>query len=241
VVSGNIAGNTTWTIGGSPYIIEKLTVEVKNGSTLTIDPGVEIRFAPNTRIVTVAPGSVVAVGAPGDTIVFTSNSGTPTPGDWNSVGIFSSPSSSFERCRFEYAANALYISYSDPPVRKCTFRHCNIALYLTHASPKVMECWFEPPVQYSVLSNFSDSLPTFSHCNFKANRAINIRLEQYSTFAEIVAEFNWWGTTNTVFIANTIVDALDGHGQGVVDYAPWLAEVPVEVTTWGRIKALFRD
>ena len=40
-VSGNVSG--TWNLAGSPYIITG-DVDVILGTTLTIDPGVEVRF-----------------------------------------------------------------------------------------------------------------------------------------------------------------------------------------------------
>lgn len=255
-VSDNIRQNTIWTTGGSPYIIEGVNppanrvIEVRNGSTLTIDPGVEIRFEPGTRIITEAPGSsIVAVGTPGSGIVFTSNAGVPAPGDWDEVGVYSSPSSEFQYCTFEYASRGLYLSLSPATmlIKKCRFENCGIGLYFRHASAQVEECQFEPAVFYNVLSYYSDSLPTFWHCNFIPSRATaNIRLEDYATPETVYAQFNWWGSSDTTDIKESIVDSTDNepgnplYGKGVVDYAPWLDQVPVEVSSWGRIKALFR-
>jgi hypothetical protein len=41
--SGTITSDETWTLEGSPHIIQGLTT-VKNNATLTIEPGVEVRF-----------------------------------------------------------------------------------------------------------------------------------------------------------------------------------------------------
>ena len=45
-VIGNIPFNKTWTKADSPYLL-KGDVKVKNQATLTIEPGVEVRFAAN--------------------------------------------------------------------------------------------------------------------------------------------------------------------------------------------------
>ncbi len=241
VISGNVLVNTTWTTGGSPYIIQISKVEVKNGSTLTIDPGVEVRFQSNTRIVTVSPGSIVAVGALGDSIVFTSDSATPAPGAWHSVGVFASSDSEFRYCKFKYASYGLWLSESDPQIEHCAFEDCQIGLYLKDASPAVEGSWFRYASIYNVWSNSSTegvSLPTFHNCNLLSSGAINIRLDGYHTAERIVAEFNWWGTADQASIAATIED--DPDGPATVDFNPWLTQVPVGATSWGRIKALFR-
>ncbi len=54
----------------------------------------------------------------------------------------------------------------------------------------------------------------------------------------IDAENNWWGTDVEAEIANSInIHGLSAYVE--VDYDPWLHEVPVEASSWGRVKALF--
>jgi hypothetical protein len=48
-VGGIIDADTTWTKAGSPYEATSIVTVVSN-VTLTIEPGVEVRFAPNTRL-----------------------------------------------------------------------------------------------------------------------------------------------------------------------------------------------
>jgi parallel beta-helix repeat protein len=83
-VSGLISINTTWNITGSPYIvIDNVTVDT--GVTLTIEGGVEVRFdGPFDLNVN---GSLHAVGNPTSRINFTSNSGSPCPGDWDRIHV----------------------------------------------------------------------------------------------------------------------------------------------------------
>jgi hypothetical protein len=63
-VSADITINTTWTLAGSPYILEK-PIFVRDGAVLTILPGVVVRGQPRTAAV----ASGVTAGTPGALIV----------------------------------------------------------------------------------------------------------------------------------------------------------------------------
>jgi hypothetical protein len=246
-VSGNITENTVWTVGGSPYVIENSTVEVKNGSTLVIEPGVEVRFkvmSPKAQLRTEVGSSIVAVGTQADSIFFTSDASVPLAGDWGMVGVFGSTESGFAYCSFRYGYQALYYSGSknpvDPDISRSSFDKCVIGIYLVSCSPSVSECWLRES-SYNVLSRGPNSEPTFWHCNFlPAPAGWNIYLQSYVGPEVVNAEFCWWGSDDETSIAATIKDGNDPGALGTVDFDPWLHQTPVEATSWGVIKALFR-
>lgn len=104
-----ITVNTTWTLAASPYILDS-SVFVMGNATLTVEPGVEVRFAGYYYIM--AEGALNATGAPTSPILFTSNSATPSPWDW--FGIRSRGNSSritLARCVIEFADHAVYDEY----------------------------------------------------------------------------------------------------------------------------------
>jgi len=59
-VCGPITVNTTWNIANSPYLLT-CDVRVLTGALLTIDPGVDVVFAPNTTLVAEG-GQIHAIG-----------------------------------------------------------------------------------------------------------------------------------------------------------------------------------
>jgi parallel beta-helix repeat protein len=79
---GNIDSDTTWTLSGSPHIIT-CDVQVESGVKLTIDPGVVVKFHPTYALQ--IDGELIARGTSGTPITFTSNAGTPAPGDWGYI------------------------------------------------------------------------------------------------------------------------------------------------------------
>ncbi len=78
-VSGFINANTTWTLAGAPYIVTGNAL-LSQGYTLTIDPGVVVKFDNNKALQ--IDGELIAIGTVSQHIVFTSNQAVPQPGDW---------------------------------------------------------------------------------------------------------------------------------------------------------------
>jgi hypothetical protein len=77
-----ISGDTTWTEEGSPYIIAS-NILVPNGMTLTIEPGVTVKFESDKAMQ--IDGELIARGTEAEAIIFTSNQPSPAPGDWGNI------------------------------------------------------------------------------------------------------------------------------------------------------------
>lgn len=138
-VSGPITSNTTWTFANSPYIVTG-NILVLEGISLTIEPGVEVRFYASKALQ--VNGTLVARGTAADSIRFTSNT-TQTPGAWGNI-YFSSSSDDvifdntgnyvsgciMEFCVVEYGGNIqgtdgamLRLDEALPGIRNCTIKH----------------------------------------------------------------------------------------------------------------------
>lgn len=86
VSAGNVGGiidtDTTWSLGGSPYIVTS-PIWVLEGVTLTIEPGVTVRFDSHRAMQ--IDGELLALGTSGSPVTFTSNAAVPAPGDWDFI------------------------------------------------------------------------------------------------------------------------------------------------------------
>ena len=125
-VSGGIYANTTWSFLNSPYIVTD-TVVVFPGVTLTIEAGVVVKFADH-KYIEIRQANLIAIGTALDSITFTSNNASPTPGIWgvaNTGGIWlngnCSCTDSFIYCNVKYATIGVRQSLSSGAIIK----HCN--------------------------------------------------------------------------------------------------------------------
>ena len=82
VVNANITANTTWTLAGSPYDVAN-DITVVEGVTLTIEPGVTVRFANHARLD--VRGKILAQGTNANRILFTGS--TAQKGWWENLAI----------------------------------------------------------------------------------------------------------------------------------------------------------
>ncbi|PHS65647.1 MAG: hypothetical protein COB12_07035 [Flavobacterium sp.] len=83
-VSGGLFSNTTWDINGSPYIVTD-DVALFPGYTLTIDPGVIVKFDSEKKLI--IRGLFICNGLDNNMITFTSNDSSPTVGIWDGIKI----------------------------------------------------------------------------------------------------------------------------------------------------------
>ncbi|MEE9150557.1 MAG: right-handed parallel beta-helix repeat-containing protein, partial [Thermoplasmata archaeon] len=132
-VSGSIAINTTWNATNSPYIVIG-DVTVESGVTLTIEPGVEIKF--NGSYSLIVNGTLNATGSYSQPINFTSNQTTPSEGDWQGI-ILQSANNTLDYCQISYGNYPLYIigSNTNNNISNCKiFNNTGDGIYLNSTS-----------------------------------------------------------------------------------------------------------
>jgi hypothetical protein len=239
-VSGDITMSTAWTPAGSPYIIQS-NVSVIDDSILDIHSGVTVAFDGDYYLEIHWGSAITANGTAGERIRFTSNSGTPAPGDWKWVDVGGPATSSFQYCTFEYAEQGLRIGYSSPTVSYCTIRFCSSSgLYVGNASPAVQSCEMYA-CRDGVMISGNASNPTLHFCNIFDNTHWNLYVLDFpAPAATIDCENNWWGTIVEAEIAQEIRDSADDPGlYATIDYTPWLTAQPIEEKSWTKVKAPF--
>jgi uncharacterized repeat protein (TIGR01451 family) len=135
--SGTITSDTTWALADSPFTLTG-NVTVSAGVTLTIEPGVDVKFDALKSLV--IEGTLIARGTETSTITFTSSN--PATHDWGFIKFENTSQATvfdgngdylsgsvLQHCIVEYAneigEGAVWIgSFSHPPfVDSCTFRN----------------------------------------------------------------------------------------------------------------------
>lgn len=103
-VSGTLSDNSIWTVTNAPYIVDS-DVTVAEDSSLTIKPGVTVKFTTGTSMF--VNGLLTADGKTDSLITFTSNASTPAAGDWGRIEFVNStdPATILDYCVVEYGGD----------------------------------------------------------------------------------------------------------------------------------------
>ena len=129
-VLANINADTTWTLSGSPYIIQGAPT-VASGATLTIEPGVVVKFGGASSLE--VSGILIANGTPVQKIYFTSLADDTVGGDSNGDGNATSPDLATEQylwggiSSFEKTDSSIMLS-------NAVIRYANQGLFLRKAN-----------------------------------------------------------------------------------------------------------
>jgi len=232
-ISGGIYEDTTWDLTGSPYIVTGEVV-VFEGKTLTIDPGVVVKF--DSGISLELRGKLVAIGTFTEQITFTSNASSPAQSDWVGIIVLGTEPPTgegdqitMEYCNAEYAHTFVDLNYAyhGPYI----FKNCNFTnnyqtnydggMPLTLFENCTFDsnhtalnwCQFESIVRNSTFTNNVngvDGIKLVESCYFSGHTGV--ALSPYGSTYNCTVEFNNIGVScpfnggNDTFINNTVKD-----------------------------------
>ena len=200
-----------------PYLLNSYTIGTN--ATLTINPGVVIKFEDYGSL-TVNKGLIAVGGStPDSNIVFTHYKDDFYGGDTDANGSFTTPSvyfisvsftstslaplSRMKRCIFRFGGNSSYqegaidIANASPSIQYCLFDNCNNAVKMTLNS--------NPTINYCDFTNIDNSYFAVNNVN--------------PTFT-VNAENCWWGANTGPTHSGNPSGTGEKSSNGV-DYTPW--------------------
>jgi hypothetical protein len=233
-----------WDQTDRPYLLVANHVTVCPTGTLQIDAGVEVRARPGNRGGITVYGTFDVNGTEPSPVVFTSDSGTPQPEDWQGLVLGEGCTSTID-----YAT----ITYAEDGIR--TDDESNVTLHGVTASEN--DRGLDIHVGYNVGNNTS---LVATACTFTDNAGLGVLFSQdpiahhtpvvsitgssiHSNLGDrdfaaananpgeartvIHARGNWWGSTDSTTIASRIGDASDNPVSSfIVDWCGYLDDAP---------------
>lgn len=220
--------NETWD-PEKTYIVQG-TVEVPQNITLNIPPGTTVKFRRDALLIV---RGILKIGTPLDQdpvtrlVHLTSDNVGPAPGDWNGI-LFDHTHDleSFVRgAVIAYATVALDIQTASPTVAACVFRQNETAIALdgsdgrvqhndildNHIGISTIGRQTRPRIERNSITKnetgiFCENVQSIIQNN---NLNTNIFALRLNVKFDLRVTSNWWGSSDTLEIANVIVDGAD--------------------------------
>jgi parallel beta-helix repeat protein len=202
ISGGPITADTTWALSGSPYIVNG-SILVMTGVTLTIEPGVEIRFGEGNSFQ--VDGTLIAKGTESQKITFTANNSGI---NWGYLLFSTSSTDATYDTEGNYTGGSI-------------LRHC------------IIEYAGGADVENNGAVRLDDAHPFFNHVTIRNNQTSGIKAWDISGTIKIInstvsnntssyqydgggIDVEGKGTGSTVYIFNSTIDNnIGGDGGGI--------------------------
>ena len=230
---GNVTANTTMPHPGIPYAVTSSLFVSNSSATLSLQPGVQLRFNLNTGL-TVSSGRLMAQGTVAQPILFTSNSATPTPGQWNGISLTSTTAPSLlDYCTIEYGgagtndADLSVTSSANPTIRHTTIRSSDGAGVRLNTARPVLEHNTITGNLHGIVVSFVDGQEIIRHNTIIGNTSSG--LTNQWTSGGVAARLNWWGHASG---PSGIGLGTGSLVSGNVLFEPWLSQAASDPFRW---------
>ncbi|MBC8229328.1 right-handed parallel beta-helix repeat-containing protein [bacterium] len=251
-VSGVIPDGTVWTTGTTYYVIGSVTIN--SGTTLTIEPGVFVKFAPSTGMTIYGTLDAQATNSlptyftskDDDTVgeIVDGSDGTPAPNDWSYLypnGIGSS-SSVLDYAIIRYGNYGIYCSGSDLTIQNSSISDShNDGLYVNNASPRIIGGDIAFNGRHGI--NLNSAAPTISSVEIRSNGIRGTYHGIYGTnSAPTISNGNIYdnsgsgiyvtGLTSFTISGNTISGHTGDYGVGIISSAATIMDNTITGNTY---------
>lgn len=253
-ITTSVTSNTTWgptgTVVGTTFRIMN-NISVTAGNTLTIQPGVVVKFNAGAQLA--VAGALQAVGTAGSNIYFTSikddnnpagdtnadgNATTPATGDWNSI-VFADGtvdgSSALTYCDIRYAGSSSYgaltFNSCSHAVTNCFIRKSSYGIDCGGTSaPTLTSTSIEASTYTPVLIDFTAN-PSFSSLAFStANNgydAIGLRGGTLTSATSLIQRGATVGVNPVTNVTYVMLNSLTINAGGSLTISPGVVIKPV--------------
>ncbi len=239
-VGGLFFSDETWTEAQSPYIVKEFNsqngVGMAGGATLTIEPGVVVKFEVRAQLLT-GTGKLVANGTAEKPIVFTALSDdsaggdtngdgaatAPTKGDWGRISLGNDQDQvSFAEIR--YANTCLGISFASPVVKNSTLRDCEVGIDAGRVSAAAVIENNQIYKNTRGLRFLVSGGAVFRNNNIYDNTALIFGAENIFPEQVVDGRNNWWGHASGPFHPSLNPAGLGNRVSDGILFDPWLGQ-----------------
>jgi len=208
-VNSEAINNATWLNHNVPYIIGG-DITINNANTLTINPGISMRFNGNYDLYVY--GTLVADGTTNEHIEFTSNQETQAPGDWGFVYFYNSDADcSLDYCDIRYGGstngNVYLRSTSNVSITNSLSEYSATAgIFIRDSStPLISDCIIQNNDAQGIKTLINTADPQISDCSILNN----------GSYAILTQADNLKNITGTMTISGNTLNSICASGESI--------------------------
>jgi hypothetical protein len=207
IKGGTFSGAATWDIVSTAYVITD-DVTVENGATLTINPGVVVKFNNDKALLVAGTLKAGIGGTVGNPVYFTSAKDDAVKGDTNNDGGATAPApGNWSRIEFQGGSSGSVIDYA--VIRYGSNKASYGAITLAGGSPTIRNSTITRNLYKGIYA--SSSAPVLGCNNIVSNNSYGL----FAVGATVDVANQWWGS---IYGPSTTGNKVGGAVTGVTSF-----------------------